>query len=220
MLQQKRTDRWPHLFWVLTIFIVIMVYIWWGRDYYRYRWMYLFFLLPMLASNIHYKEGWTEIGLKPGQSFKRCFSDCGERLMGLAGLLLYFVWLVEPRKMTLVQAVLGFSWCLLWALAQQYVLNGFFVNRLVAFFGGAEDQIIPLAAALLFSLAHLPNLFLMMVTFAGGFVCAKIFLKYRNLYFLAFAQVVISLELYWLVPDWISYGFRIGPKILGGYGPS
>lgn len=219
MLQLKRANRWPHLFWVLAVFAAIMVYIWWGRDYYRYRWMYLLFLLPMLAGNLYYKEGLAEIGFNPALGFKRCFRDCGERLMGLAGLLLYFVLFVETRNMTLTQAALNFIWCLLWALAQQYVLNGFFVNRLVAFFGDAEDHTIPLAAAMLFSLAHLPNLFLMVVTFAGGLICAKIFLRYRNLCFLAFAQAVISLELYWLVPDWISHGFRIGPKILSGYGP-
>lgn len=222
MTRQARGNRWAHLFWAMAVFAAIMVYIWWGRDYYRSRWMYLLFLLPMLAGNLYYKEGLAEIGFNPALGFKRCFRDCGERLMGLAGLLLYLVLFVERREMTLVQAALGFSWCLLWAFGQQYVLNGFFVNRLLGFYGGDEKEttaVAPLFAATLFSLAHLPNLFLMIVTFAGGLVCAKIFLKYRNLYFLAFAQAVISIELYWLVPDRISYGFRIGPKILGGYGP-
>jgi ABC-type cobalamin transport system permease subunit len=64
---------------------------------------------------------------------------------------------------------------------QQYLLNGHIANRLLAV---ASARRVPLMAAALFAGAHLPNWFLMVVTFAMGYYSTKIVMRYRNICFL------------------------------------
>ena len=64
----------------------------------------------------------------------------------------------------------------------------------------------------MFSLAHLPNWFLMIVSLAGGYVCAAIYRKYRNLYFLGVAHGVIGCMIYLVAPDTLSHHLYVGPK--------
>jgi len=116
------------------------------------------------------------------------------------------------RQITVRAAVVGMASYILWGLFQQYLLNGYFVNRL-AQFGGARS-FAPAFAAVLLSLAHLPNWFLMAVTLAGGYVCARIYLRYRNLYVLAIAHGMVAFCLYMMVPDSVSAHFLVGPRYL------
>ena len=95
-----------------------------------------------------------------------------------------------------------------WGLFQQYLLNGYFANRLLAV---ASARRVPLIAAALFSGTHLPNWFLMLVTFALGYCSTKIYLKYRNMYFLGLAHGTIGTLLFVVVPDSISHHLTVGP---------
>ena len=54
----------------------------------------------------------------------------------------------------------------------------------------------------------------MIVTFTLGLLCARIYLTYRNLFFLGIAHGLIASALYVTVPDWISLHFFIGPRAL------
>src|SRR3989442_7813052 len=40
--------------------------------------------------------------------------------------------------------------------------------------------------------SHLPNWLLMLIALPGGYICARIFLHYRNLYFLGLAHGVVG----------------------------
>jgi membrane protease YdiL (CAAX protease family) len=66
-------------------------------------------------------------------------------------------------------------------------------------------------AATLFAGVHLPNWFLMVVTFAMGYYSAKIFMRYRNIYFLGLAHAVIGTALFVVIPDSISHHLTVGP---------
>jgi membrane protease YdiL (CAAX protease family) len=95
-----------------------------------------------------------------------------------------------------------------WGLTQQYILNGYFLNRFDALLspGGAG-----LLAALLFSAAHAPNPFLMAVTLPLGWSATLLYRRTRNLYLLGIAHAVIGLLLFLVVPDSISHHLRVGP---------
>ena len=67
-------------------------------------------------------------------------------------------------------------------------------------------------AAIAFSAIHTPNWFLIVVTLFAGFACAKLYLKFRNLYVLGLAHGVIGFLLYLCVPDTISHHLYVGPK--------
>ena len=101
-----------------------------------------------------------------------------------------------------------------------YVLMGALLNRLpladivfrAATRAFARSRAAPLLAALLFSAAHAPNWFLMLVTFVGGYVSATVYLDSRNLYFLGLAHGLFGFLLYLVVPDTISHHLYVGPK--------
>jgi len=121
------------------------------------------------------------------------------------------------RRMTPGQIALGLAAYVVWGVFQQYLLNGFLANRLAEFAGGPRSRLVPLAAAALFSLVHLPNWFLMAVTFAGGYLSVRVYQRYRSLYVLGIAHALIAFALFLAVPDSISGHFLIGPRYVIDY---
>jgi membrane protease YdiL (CAAX protease family) len=95
-----------------------------------------------------------------------------------------------------------------WGLFQQYVLNGYFMNRFDAV---VSRRAAPVVSAALFSGAHTPNLFLMGVTLLAGYCCARVYRRYRNLYFLGLAHGTLGFLLFLVVPDSISHHLTVGP---------
>jgi len=96
-------------------------------------------------------------------------------------------------------------------------LNGFLANRLFEFSGNSRSRAVPFAAAALFSLAHLPNWFLMAVTLGGGYLSVRVYQRYRSLYVLGIAHAMIAFALFLAVPDSISGHFLIGPRYVIDY---
>jgi hypothetical protein len=70
-------------------------------------------------------------------------------------------------------------------------------------------------SAALFSGAHLPNFFLMAVTLLAGYICARNYMRYKNLYFLAIAHGTVGFLLFLVVPDSISHHLTVGPGWFG-----
>lgn len=206
----EKKSRVINLLEALTLFLAIMLYIWAPRS----GWCLVIIAIMVLCSHLSRKESLAKLGFRP-TDFQKCFRENYRRLFGLAGLIIYFgLWLGDVRKISLLQALRSVSIYLIWGLAQQYLLNGYFVNRLAGFWGSANYKSTALSAATLFSLAHAPNWFLMAVTFVGGYACVRIFQKYRNIYFLGLAHGLIGFLLYLLVPDSISHGLKVGPAYI------
>ena len=191
------------------MFVLIMAYIWWLRFRYPYAWVPM--LLFMFVAHVCHWETPAQLGLKwshPARPVARL--SVYVALVALA-LLILGIGFCSIRTVPLQGAFLSFLLYCLWGLFQQYILNGYFVNRFSDFLPGRLHAI-PLLAATLFSLAHLPNWFLMISTAAGGYVCARIYLRYRNLFFLGMAHGVVGFFLYLVVPDSISHHMYVGPK--------
>jgi membrane protease YdiL (CAAX protease family) len=104
--------------------------------------------------------------------------------------------------------LLAFLPYLPWGLAQEYVLNGYFLNRLDAVLSPSAAAAL---AALLFSAAHAPNPFLMAVTLPLGWCATLLYRRTHNLYLLGIAHAIIGLLLFLTVPDSISNHLRVGP---------
>ena len=66
------------------------------------------------------------------------------------------------------------------------------------------------AAAGLFSLAHLPNPVLAPVTLVWGIAACVLFLRYRNIYALGLAHGILGLCVAVIVPDSIQHHMRVG----------
>ena len=101
----------------------------------------------------------------------------------------------------------------LWALFQQYVLNGF-INRRAQMALGAGPGSIALVA-IVFGILHLPNPTLALLTLLAGAVWALVYQRAPNLYALALSHTLASLTLALSVsPHWLN-GLRVGFKYFG-----
>jgi hypothetical protein len=101
----------------------------------------------------------------------------------------------------------------LWALFQQYGLNGFINRRAQMAFGTGLPSI--LVAALAFSLVHLPNPFLAVLTLGGGLIWAAAYQRQPNLFALALSHTLVSITIALTVPtNWLS-NLRVGFKYFG-----
>jgi len=187
-------------------FALIMLYIWRLRFTAPRTWVLIlgFFILSHIL-----RGDWTaSLGLR-WANFRECTETLAPALLLLAlsliacGVLLQTIRPISPEY--------GFM-CLLaycpWGIFQQYLLNGYIANRLMAV---SSARYVPLLAAALFAGAHFPNLFLMAVTFVTGYSSTKIFMRYRNIYFLGLAHAVIGTVLFVVIPDSISHHLTVGP---------
>ena len=100
-----------------------------------------------------------------------------------------------------------------WALVQQYALNGF-INRRSRLVMGKGWQSV-LVVALVFGLLHLPNPLLSLLTFVGGLIWAFVYQRHPNLFALALSHSVISITLALVVSSkWLD-SLRVGFKFFG-----
>jgi len=120
--------------------------------------------------------------------------------------------LQTTRPIRFEQGLLAWAGYLPWGLFQQYILNGYFLNR---FDSVLSRRTAPMMSAALFSGAHLPNWFLMAVTLLLGYLCGRIYRRYNNLYFLGIAHGTVGFLLFLVVPDSISHHLIVGPGWFG-----
>ena len=95
----------------------------------------------------------------------------------------------------------------LWTVYQQFLLQDFFVPRLTRVL--TSDAAIAVAA-LLFAVAHLPNLSLTLATLVWGVVSCWLFRRYRSLYVIGLAQGILGLCFAVCVPDVMHHHMRVG----------
>lgn len=106
-----------------------------------------------------------------------------------------------------------FFWLPLWALFQQYSLNGFINRRAQIAMGKGAKSII--VVAIVFCLLHLPNPVFAIVTLLGGFVWAAAYQKQPNLFALALSHAAVSMAIALSVSPGLLYGLRVGFKYFG-----
>jgi len=97
---------------------------------------------------------------------------------------------------------------LLWAFEQQFILQDYFLLRLLRILPNQSAAMI--AAAVLFSTAHLPSPVLVAATLAWGIVSCTLFLRYRNLYALGCVHGVLGLCVAVSVPDAVTHHMMVG----------
>jgi hypothetical protein len=105
---------------------------------------------------------------------------------------------------------------ILWTLYQQFLLNDCFMPRLTRVLG--NETVAVGVAAVLFALAHLPNLPLAAATLLWGAISCGLFRRYRNLYALGLAQGLLGLCFAVCVPYALHHHLRVGLGYLRYHG--
>lgn len=95
----------------------------------------------------------------------------------------------------------------IWAFAQQFLLQSFFYLRLESLVGPRWALV---ASTFLFTLAHLPNLALTTMTFVGALFFTETFRRYRSIYPLGIVHSLLGMAIAYSFPDSLMHHMRVG----------
>lgn len=95
----------------------------------------------------------------------------------------------------------------LWTLYQQFLLQDYFMPRLTRLL---SSDIAIAISAVLFAVAHLPNIPLVIATLVWGAASCALFRRYRSLYVLGIVQGLLGLSFAVCVPDAMHHHMRVG----------
>jgi membrane protease YdiL (CAAX protease family) len=192
-----------------ALFLFIMGYIWVWRARHPYLWIAI--LSWMLLSHAFHGESARELGFGRGR-LRECAHKFAPLLTVLAlAMLAGGLLLNTTRRMAADQAFLALFAYLPWGVVQQYMLNGYFLNRFDRAFSPSAAAWL---TAVLFGVAHTPNWFLIAVGLVGGWCATQVYRRHRNLYFLGIAHATVGFLLFVTVPDSIGHHLDIGPGLL------
>lgn len=110
----------------------------------------------------------------------------------------------HANRYLVLQFIAGFGW----ALAQQYVLQGFVNRRAMILAGRGWGSI--LIVAVVFALLHLPNLWITTITFVGGLIWAATYQRVPNLFALAITHSLMTWFIVSTLPPTALHHLRVG----------
>lgn len=185
---------------------LIMATIWTANP--AQRVLYWLAFAWIIATSWASREGLTALGLGRKGFLPSLW------IVGVALVLSAIAILVSRRLHTLHRLhgptpVLLHGWgYIVWSIMQQFLLQSYFLLRLSRLLPGKIAPI--LAAAGIFSLAHLPNPILTPITLVWGVIACMLFLRYRNIYTLGIAHGIMGLCIAITVPNSLHRHMRVG----------
>jgi membrane protease YdiL (CAAX protease family) len=187
-------------------YALILIVIWTPRPWQRILYTAAaVFLIAVLWASL---EGWKAMGLHRTNLARSLWVvSVALAMTSIALVIAGRLHTLQPfaGMLAFVKRYWGYS---LWAFAQQVLLQDFFFLRLLRLI--PKPTYAALAAAVIFSVAHLPNPILTVVTFVWGFAACLLFLHYRNLYPLALAHAIFGIAIAITLPGPVTRNMRVG----------
>jgi hypothetical protein len=187
-------------------YLLIMATIWTPNP--TQRSLYWLALAWIVATTWARREGWTALGLGSKGLLQSLW------IVAAALILSAIAIFTASQNHTLhplhgPTPVFGHGWAyIIWSLMQQFILQSYFLLRLLRLLPGKAAPII--VAAGIFAIAHIPNPILTPVTLIWGILACILFLHYRNIYALGLAHGIMGLCIAVTVPNSIHHHMRVG----------
>jgi hypothetical protein len=187
-------------------YALILTTIWTPRP--TQQWFYWLSIVWIAVTSWRSFPGWQAMGFRKGGFFDSLW------VVGAAGVLSCCAVLTAIHLHTLRIPHTFFGWILawggytIWSFVQQFLLQGYFLFRLLRLLPRREGAAV--AAASIFALAHLPNPILTPVTLIWGIVACFVFLRCRNVYPLAMAHAILGISVAISIPGPVIHNMRVG----------
>lgn len=185
---------------------LILSVIWTPRPIQRYLyWAAIAWFLLSLAVSF---PGWKELGFRTVGFWRSLW------VVGAAAVIAAISVVIAARMHTLhapgsvtqwVDTFLGYT---LWSFLQQFLMQGYFLLRLIRIL--PDGRWAAIATAGIFALAHLPNPILTPMTLLWGFVACSVFLRFRNIYPLGMAHAIFGICIAVAFPGPVVHNMRVG----------
>ncbi|MFZ1937718.1 MAG: CPBP family glutamic-type intramembrane protease [Terracidiphilus sp.] len=191
---------------IAVAYLLILAVIWAPRPVQRYLWIAAVMGIVVILWRSF--DGWKAMGFTTanlGRSLWIVAVALGLAAAAILVALRIHTLLLPAGAIDFVEGYLAYA---VWTGVQQFLLQGFFLLRLLRV--TPKGWVAALAAAVLFAAAHLPNPVLTPITLVWGFVACMLFLRYRNIYPLMVVHAILGITVALTVPGPVDHNMRVG----------
>lgn len=194
---------------------LILATIWTPRPY--QQWLYMSAAAWIAGTSVVSFPGWDAVGFRRGGFFASMWVVLAAAMLSAVAVT------VAVQLHTLRQPISARGWLMtfggyaVWSCVQQFLLQGYFLFRMVRILPRREWAAV--AAAAIFAAAHLPNPILTPVTLIWGMVACFVFLRCRNVFPLAIAHALLGITVAITIPGPVVRNMRVGLGYLRYHAP-